>query len=260
MSAAAIGVPAPYAGPAPSLRKKAAIMTAATIAHVDALLIGTPQPLGPKEVPSSIATRQPVAGPVRVGENGLIGDQVGDTKIHGGRDKAIHLYPHDHYAAWAAEQPFMAPLLAQPGAFGENLSVSGLVEADVCLGDVVEIGSTRLQLAQGRQPCWKLGVRFGLPVLPRLVQKTGRIGWYYRVLTPGTICQGDPIRLLDRPNPAWDLASTLRLLYVDTLDRDRLEVLAELPGASPGLRRLAANRLANAAVEDWGRRLDGMPS
>jgi MOSC domain-containing protein YiiM len=126
------------------------------------LLTGTPQPLGDKAVPSSIAARRTVTGPVRATFQGLEGDAVGDTKVHGGPEKAIHLYPRDHYAIWAVEQPGMAPLLSEPGAFGENLSVAGLSEADVCLGDVVALGTARLQIAQTRQPCWKLGVRFGL--------------------------------------------------------------------------------------------------
>ena len=222
------------------------------------LLIGVPQPLGDRQVPSSIASRRPVDTPVRLTLTGLAGDAVADTKVHGGPDKAVHLYPHDHYAAWAAEQPTMAPQLAAPGAFGENLSVGGISEADVCLGDTIAIGTARLQLAQTRQPCWKLAVRFGLPVLPRLFQKTGRTGWYYRVLEEGEVCAGDEIRLLDRPNPAWTLARTLRVLYVDMLDRDALAQLAALREASGGLRRLAATRLANAAVEDWERRLGGV--
>lgn len=221
------------------------------------LLTGMPQPLGDKAVPSSIASRRPVTGPVRVTMLGLDGDAVGDTKVHGGPDKAIHLYPHDHYAVWAAEQPAMAAHLSQAGAFGENLSVAGVTEADVCLGDVVALGTARLQIAQSRQPCWKLGVRFGLPTLPRLVQKTGRTGWYYRVLEEGAVQAGDELRLIDRPNPAWTLARALRTLYVDTLNRDALAELSTLPGASAGLQRLAANRLANAAVEDWERRLGG---
>lgn len=224
---------------------------------LDHLLAGTPQPLGDKAAPSSIASRRPVTGPLHLGPEGLEGDAVGDTKVHGGPDKAVHLYPLDHYATWAAEQPGMAPALATPGAFGENFCVAGVTEADVCLGDVVGLGSARLQVAQSRQPCWKLGVRFGLPILPRLVQKTGRTGWYYRVLEAGTVKPGDGFHLLDRPNPAWTLARTLRVLYVDMLDRAALAELAELPGASGGLRRLAANRLANATVEDWERRLTG---
>lgn len=225
---------------------------------LDHLLVGTPQPLGDKAVPSSIAARIPVQNPVRLGPLGLAGDAVGDPKVHGGPDKAVHLYPHDHYAAWAAEQPAMAPALALPGAFGENFCVAGVTEADICLGDVVALGGAVLQVAQARQPCWKLGVRFGLPVLPRLLQKTGRTGWYYRVLEEGEVQAGDAFRLVERPNPAWSLARTLRVLYVDTLDREALGALAELPGASAGLKRLASNRLANAAVEDWERRLSGV--
>ncbi|WP_114391978.1 MOSC domain-containing protein [Oleisolibacter albus] len=227
---------------------------------LDAVLTGTPQPLGPKAAPSSIATRVPAAGPVQAGPLGLAGDAVGDGTVHGGPDKAIHFYPRDHYDRWAAEQPPMAPLLAAPGAFGENLSARGLGEADVCLGDIVRAGSALLQLTQSRQPCWKLGVRFGLPALPRLVQKTGRTGWYYRVLESGAIGPGDPLTLVDRPNPGWTLPRTLRLLYVDMLDPEALATLAALPGISAGLARTARTRLETLAVEDWSRRLDGAPS
>lgn len=219
------------------------------------LLIGTPQPLGTGPLPSSIASRRPVSNPVRLTREGLEGDQVGNKKVHGGPEKAVHLYPSDHYAAWAADLPDMTANLTAPGAFGENLAVSGVTEADVCIGDIIAIGSARLQLSQPRQPCATLGRRFGLPILPKRVQQTGRTGWYYRVLEEGDIRSGNEITLLERPNPDWPLARLLRVLYHDMLDRDALTALSTLPGLSPGMQRLAGNRLANGAVEDWAPRL-----
>lgn len=226
--------------------------------QIDTILVGTPRPLGPKGVPSSIAAREPVAGPVPVGELGLMGDQVGDPKVHGGPEKAVHLYPSDHYAAWAAEQPAMAPLLGAPGAFGENLSVAGVTEGDVCLGDVVRAGTALLQICQTRQPCWKLGARFGIPELPRLFQRTGRTGWYYRVLEPGALSAGDRLETQDRPNPAWPLSRVIATLYDRTLDPDALADLAACAGISANLRALALRRIETSAVEDWSRRLDGV--
>ena len=102
--------------------------------------------------------------------------------------------------------------MQQPGAFGENLSVDGLDEQSVCLGDEWQIGSARFAVSQGRQPCWKLDHRFGAKGVMAQVVKTRRTGWYYRVLEPGEVRAGDDLELLERPFPDWPLASLFALL------------------------------------------------
>src|SRR3546814_4948632 len=106
-----------------------------------------------------------------------------------------------------------SPLLRVPGAFGENISTRGLDEDNVCLGDRFELGTALLEVSQGRQPCWKLNDRFGVPDMVRRVQSSGRTGWYYRVLRPGTARAGDPPRLDSRPHPDWPLRRLNRLLF-----------------------------------------------
>lgn len=225
--------------------------------RIDAVLTGTPRPFGPEGRTSSIASRYPSPHPVAVGAAGLAGDQVADTRNHGDADKAIHHYPRDHYAAWVADlQPGAPTILGVVGAFGENLSTSGLTEADVCVGDCFRAGTALLQVSQARQPCWKLNVRFDAPDMAKRVQTTGRTGWYYRVLEPGVVGLGDRLVLEDRPQPDWTLARILHVLYHDMLNADALAAIAQLPELAQGWRRLAARRLETRAVEDWSGRVD----
>src|SRR3546814_365776 len=125
--------------------------------------------------------KTPATGPRAVTFLGIAGDEQADLSVHGGPDKAIHHYPRDHYAFWDDALGGHA-LLASPGAFGENISTSGLVEDAACIGDRYRLGSALVEVSQGRKPCWKLGHRFGLATVPATVVRTRRSGWYYRVL------------------------------------------------------------------------------
>src|SRR5690606_16433169 len=116
----------------------------------------------------SAIDKRPLEGAVRIDELGVAGDEQGDTRVHGGVDKAVHHYPFEHYATWRAELGEL-PALASPGAFGENISTRGLDEATVCLGDRFALGTAVLEVSQGRQPCWKLNDRFGVKDMARRV-------------------------------------------------------------------------------------------
>ncbi len=227
-----------------------------TMIRLDALLVGAAAPFGPPGKTSAIA-KSPVDGPLFLGMEGFVGDEQADRRFHGGPEKAVHHYPRDHYAAWRAELVPPPTILAMAGAFGENLSTTGLTEADVCIGDVWRLGGAVLQVAQGRQPCWKLNHRFGVRDMAKRVQTTGRTGWYYRVLEPGRVAVGDAMTLENRPQPAWPLTQLLRVLYVDILDRAALETMATMVELAQSWRTLAERRLTQGAVEDWSQRLDG---
>lgn len=217
------------------------------------LRVGGIAPLGPGAVPSAIG-KQPVAGRLSLTRLGLAGDDQADRRHHGGPDKALHHYPAQHYAAWRNELPERASLF-EPGGFGENLSTLGLDEGNVCLGDIFRLGSATIQVSQGRQPCWKLNLRFGLEDMARRVQAGGRTGWYYRVLEAGEVAPGDTLTLVARPHPDWPLARLLHHWYVDRLDRPALAAIADLEALSPSWRQLAGQRLESGRVEDWSRRL-----
>ena len=224
------------------------------VGRVRTVLVG---PAVPYTRPGSLSgiDKQPVTGAATVAALGLVGDQQGDLRVHGGPDKAVHAYAWAHYAAWRAELPPNA-LLAQPGAFGENLSIDGADEASVCLGDQWQVGGVLLEVSQGRQPCWKLNDRFGVADMARRVQDSGRSGWYYRVLETGTVQAGDTLVLVDRPHPHWPLPRLSELLYRRTLDRDELHGALALP-LVPSWRKLFERRLQQGDTESWDSRLGG---
>lgn len=222
---------------------------------LQALLIGDVRPFGSRGIPSGIA-KAGVDRPLTLGSLGLAGDAQGDTKHHGGAEKALHHYGLDHYPAWEMEIG-QRDVLGSAGAFGENLSTLGLTEDDVAVGDVFAFGSAIIEISQGRQPCWKLNERFAQPDMARRVQATGRTGWYYRVLEPGEVVPDSRLERIHRAAPAWTISRIWRAFYVDMLNRAELEALAELPQLAESWRRHAKRRLETGAVEDWTSRLTG---
>lgn len=230
---------------------------------IQVVLTGKLAPLGRRGVASGIA-KQPRRQSVAVTLTGLFDDEQGDRKHHGGPEKAIHHYAIDHYPTWRAEIPVAAPCLAQAGAFGENISTTGLTEADVCVGDIYRLGTATVQVSQARQPCWRLNERFGLPTMARRVQESGRTGWYYRVLEVGQVAAGDTLELLERPAAEWPLERILHVLYRETPGTDSLRELARLTPLTESWRSLAQRRLDRGEVESWSRRLEtpasGKPS
>lgn len=221
---------------------------------VAALRIGQCIPFGPNQEPSAIQ-KQPIHHPVALTRSGLTGDQQGDQRHHGGPDKALHHYPEEHYPLWHGDLPHTPDEYWRPGAFGENISTTGLTESEVCIGDIFQLDSTLIQVSQARQPCWKLNLRFNHPHMAAQVQSTGRTGWYYRVLKPGTIAPGSLLTLKDRPHPDWTLARLLHYLYTDQLNIAALTAMAELNILPPSWQTLVTQRLQSGQVENWNRRL-----
>ncbi|WP_343312786.1 MOSC domain-containing protein [Brucella sp. BE17] len=222
---------------------------------VQSLLTGKVAPLGPHNAPSGI-DKKPVQDGIRITHEGLCGDEQGDTRVHGGPEKAIHHYPLEHYNIWRAEIG-ERQCLDSAGAFGENISTIGLDEKNVAVGDRFQLGTALIEVSQGRQPCWKLNARFDVPDMAIRVQKTGRTGWYYRVLEEGLAEAGLPMVLVDRLSPEWTLHRIWYLLYVDMLNYDELSAMAEIPHLADGWKRYAVRRLQNRKVEDWSPRLTG---
>jgi MOSC domain-containing protein YiiM len=194
------------------------------------VMLGRAEPFRGEE--RSAIAKHPAGAPVMAGPLGLAGDEQADLTVHGGIDKAIHHYPHDHYPAWAAELGGHA-LLAAPGAFGENITTEELTEDAVCIGDRFRLGQALVEVSQGRQPCWKIDHRFQRKGVTARVIASGRCGWYYRVLEPGTVGEGDTLELLDRPHPAWTVARAFHLLIAGG-HKAEPEAVAEL-GALPEL-------------------------
>ena len=159
----------------------------------------------------------PILGPVRVGLLNLDGDGQADLVNHGGPDKAINSYPIEHYPVWSLMEGL--PELT-PGAFGENLTTEGILESDVCIGDVFTIGDVVVQISQPRQPCWKLSRRWKLRDLALRVQESGRTGWYFRVLKEGIIGAGARMVLAERHYPEWTVSVANEVMHHRTDDME----------------------------------------
>lgn len=195
---------------------------------IEALLTGTPMPF--RDGDYSAIAKRPVDGVVRIGWQGLEGDSVADPVHHGGWDKAIHLYPNDHYDWWRERKPDH-PLLQASGAFGENIASLGMTEEEICLGDRFSLGSALVEVSHGRQPCWKLDHRFGSRDILATIVKTGRAGLYFRVLREGEAEAKGRMELLDRPFPDWPIARVFRLLIGGRhkVEPDAVRALANMP-------------------------------
>jgi len=152
-----------------------------------------PVPHMDREVRTGIFKR-PVEGPVMVRTLNIDGDEQGDLTVHGGVDKAVYCYASEHYPAWQEELGRELPF----GTFGENLTVSGLFEDQLHVGDVLEVGDAVLQVVQPRFPCYKLGIKIGDQRFVKRFQESGRSGFYCRVLQEGNIEPGQPIKLTQR--------------------------------------------------------------
>jgi MOSC domain-containing protein YiiM len=209
---------------------------------LEALLIGTPQPFHPARGMSSMA-RTPTDRPVALGLLGFAGDAVADPRVHGGPDKAVHFYPPEHYPAWRTELGDH-PRLSAPGGFGENLSAAGLTEDRVQIGDRFRIGTALVEIAQGRQPCWKLDHHFARPTMAADVIRTGRCGFYFRVLESGAVAAGDALEQVESGPGAWTVAHVFRLLigggHRSIAGQAALAQLAALPLLAEGWRARAA--------------------
>lgn len=209
--------------------------------RVDAVLLGEVAVFTDDGKTSAIG-KQPTPDTIIVGPLGIAGDEQADRSVHGGPDKAIHHYPRDHYAAWR-ERIGANPLLNAPGAFGENVSTTGLVETEACIGDRYRLGTALVEISQGRQPCWKQAHRFNVSTVPAIMVRTQHCGWYYRVIESGKLSAGDTLSLVERPHPEFTVARAIALLIgtKDHKDAASVDRLAKLDVLSSSWRTRAAS-------------------
>ncbi len=192
------------------------------------LFIGQVQALPVSGRPTAMY-KTPVQDPIELGVEGLIGDQHADLRVHGGPEKAVHLYPSTHYAKLAAQFGDAAPLLV-PGSMGENIATADLDERDVRLGDVWQLGSALIQVCQPRNPCWKIDERFGCDGMALFIDQHLLTGWYWRVLQTGVVNPTDTLVLHQAASQATTLHQAMMLWREHRPDLDALSQLAETPG------------------------------
>lgn len=158
----------------------------------------------------------------------LKGDGQADLRYHGGKDKAVCVYPFEHYAYW--ENQLNRPLSF--GAFGENFTSLGLLESEVCIGDIFAVGSSILQVSQPRQPCHKLAKKFNVTDLAAQVQDTGFTGFYFRVLQEGFVDKTDLVILKERNEHQITINFANQLMHHDKGNQNGIQKILAVQGLS----------------------------
>lgn len=195
----------------------------------------------PGESRGSAIAKVPLVGPCTIGKNGFAGDEHADPRAHGGPEKAVHLFPAEHYETLALAFPEARHLV--PGGLGENISTRGLSEENVHIGDIFALGTARLQVAQPRTPCWKIDARCGVEGIAAHVAEHGIAGWYFRVLADGSCLRGDALIHTERPAGSVSLARFHRGLRGQRPALELLHRLAGAPGLNPDWARKIRQRM-----------------
>jgi MOSC domain-containing protein YiiM len=163
--------------------------------------------------------KEPVAGRIAVKRLNLEGDRQADLTVHGGLEKAVYAYPAEYYPFWREQFPEME---LPWGMFGENLTVEGLLDATMHIGDHFQVGSAHLMVTQPRLPCYKLGLKFGRDDILKRFLQSELTGFYFAVLKEGEVAAGDPIRLLHRDEHQVKVTDITRLYRQDKHNLDLL--------------------------------------
>lgn len=163
--------------------------------------------------------KEPVSQPVHTSKTGFVGDGIFNIKYHGGRDKAICVYPQKHLAHW--QEVLGMPLPQAP--FGENLSITELSEGDVHIGDIYRIGEVLVEVSQPRQPCKTLALRYNKSDFVKIVVQSGFTGWYLRVIEEGKISQGDACTLVQADPAQVSITFANQIMHHDRKNKEGIK-------------------------------------
>ncbi|MCC9090272.1 MULTISPECIES: MOSC domain-containing protein [Bacillus] len=190
-----------------------------------------------KEIKTAINKRR-IHEPVYLSKLNFEGDGQGDLVHHGGYDKAICVFPYDHYDYF---EQFLGVSL-QEAAFGENLTVHQLVETEVCIGDVFQLGEALVEVSQPRQPCVKLSLKHGNMKLVKEVQQTGYTGFYLRVLKEGMVSPDEPLVLVEKAFHQITVHEVNEVKYHQA-DPQRLKAVLEVDALADAVRNSLEKRI-----------------
>lgn len=189
----------------------------------------------------SASVKEVANGKVFVGKTGLEGDEVADKIHHGGLEKAVFANSYENYGEWAE---FLALDTIPFGALAENLTISGLHESNVCLGDIHKIGSALLQVSQPRKPCWKIAARWSNKKFTNEIYTTGLTGWYYRVLQEGFVEAGDEVSVVSQDENKVSILDANMAFANPIKHRDILEKIANISSIALSYKISVTNRIS----------------
>jgi len=187
--------------------------------------------------------KYPVQGRVHVSTLNLEGDQQSDLSVHGGIDKAVYLYPSEHYSYWRTQLPdFDLPW----GAFGENFTADGILEDQIKVGDRFRVGSAELMVTQPRMPCYKLGIRSNRRDMVKRFLVSKRTGFYLAVLREGEVEKGDAIEFTEKQESGVTITDIVNLYSTDSENQELLRRATELPALPQSWKDYFRKRLWDA--------------
>jgi MOSC domain-containing protein YiiM len=198
--------------------------------------------VGDKTVRTSI-WKNPVQGRIHVSTLNLDGDQQSDLSVHGGVDKAVYLYPSEHYSYWRTQLPDVELPL---GAFGENFTSEGILEDQIKIGDRIRVGSAEFLVTQPRMPCYKLAIRFDRRDMVKRFFESKRSGLYLSVIREGEVENGDTIEFTEKQETGVTITDIVNLYTVDSRNQELLRRATELPALPQSWKDYFRKRLWNA--------------
>ncbi len=198
--------------------------------------------LGGKTIRTSI-WKYPVEGRVHVSTLNLDGDQQSDLSVHGGVDKAVYLYPSEHYSYWRTQLPDVE---LPWGAFGENFTSEGILEDALKIGDRIRVGSTEFVVTQPRMPCFKLGIRFNRRDMVKRFFESKRSGLYLAVIREGEVENGDAIEFTEKQETGVTITDIVNLYTLDSGNQELLRRATELPALPQSWKDYFRKRLWDA--------------
>jgi MOSC domain-containing protein YiiM len=207
----------------------------------------------PKEVPHGRKTvstgifKEPVEGRIMLRTTNLDGDGQADLENHGGVDRAAYAYSIENYDHWRHELGRDGFAFGQ---FGENFTVEGMVEDEVHIGDVFRVGDALVEVSQPRPPCFKLGIKMGMPGFPKQFLASGRVGFYLRVLEEGEVGAGDVFERVETDPERMAVREMSRLLFFEAENLEGAKRALRVRALSPGWRDSFEERLAKAGAVD----------
>jgi MOSC domain-containing protein YiiM len=187
--------------------------------------------------------KYPVQGRVHASTLNLDGDQQSDLSVHGGVDKAVYVYPSEHYSYWRTQLPDVE---LPWGAFGENFTSEGILEDQTKIGDRIRVGSTEFMVTQPRMPCFKLGIRFNRRDMVKRFLESKRSGFYLAVIREGEVQTGDAIEFTEKQEAGVTITEIVNLYTVDSQNQELLRHATELPALPQTWKDYFRKRLWNA--------------
>jgi len=206
--------------------------------------VGLPREItvGGKSVKTSI-WKNPVEGRLHVSKLNLDGDQQSDLSVHGGVDKAVYVYPSEHYSYWRTQLPDVE---LPWGAFGENFTSEGIREDETRIGDRMRVGSAEFMVTQPRMPCFKLGIRFNRRDMVKRFLASKRTGFYLAVIREGEVKNGDAIEFIEKQETGVTITDIVNLYSVDSQNQELLRRATEAAALPQSWKDYFRKRLWNA--------------